>query len=173
MAHGRDEAFDPDDRPHDADARRLRCYVFRHQRQHQTLMKQAKAAAAADMAHDLAHQINNPLQSLTNILYLAEAGQMGGDAKELAAELSEHLQRLSVLAGRLLSLPAALNKADIPGQPTDAVIVQTLLQQVDKIRDEVGQRVVDHDVPVEVADLVSRGEAVGSARTGLPEPGVM
>ena len=112
MAHGREEAFDLDDVRMMQMLADFAAMSFRHQRQHQTLITQAKAAAAADMAHNLAHQINNPLQSLTNILYLAETGQMGGDAKELAVELSEHLQRLSVLAGRLLSLPAALNKAE-------------------------------------------------------------
>ncbi|MGC1297954.1 MAG: hypothetical protein WA869_23220 [Alloacidobacterium sp.] len=40
----------------------------RQQRQQKMLVEHASAAAAADMANDLAHKINNPLQSLTNIL---------------------------------------------------------------------------------------------------------
>ena len=55
----------------------------------------------------LAHQINNPLQSLMNLVYLASTGESGGDAKELAAELSDHLRRLSVLVSKLLALPGA------------------------------------------------------------------
>jgi len=45
------------------------------------------------------------LQSITNIVYLAGAGGIDGDAKTLAGELAEPIQRLSVLAARLLSLP--------------------------------------------------------------------
>ena len=33
------------------------------------------------MANDLAHKINNPLQSLTNVLYLAAEGYHGDEAK--------------------------------------------------------------------------------------------
>jgi hypothetical protein len=83
MAHERTEAFDGED---------LR-------------MMQVLADFAA-MANELAHQINNPLQSLTNLVYLASEGRSGGDAKMLGEELSEHIQRLSVLVKELLALPA-------------------------------------------------------------------
>jgi hypothetical protein len=68
-------------------------------------MNQASATAAAAMANDLAHQINNPLQSLTNLVYIAAEARSGGDAKALAVELSDHIQRLSVLVNKLLALP--------------------------------------------------------------------
>jgi nitrogen-specific signal transduction histidine kinase len=68
------------------------------------------------MANDLAHQINNPLQGLTNILYLASEGrdvqeqqgvQGAGDAKALAQLASGDLNRLSLLVKKLLALPFA------------------------------------------------------------------
>jgi two-component sensor histidine kinase len=74
------------------------------------LMEQAIHAAAAGMANELAHRINNPLQSITNILYLAGAGSIDGNAKTLAEELAEPIQRLSVLAAKLLSLPRAAHR---------------------------------------------------------------
>jgi nitrogen-specific signal transduction histidine kinase len=43
---------------------------IRQQRQQVKLLSQARASAAVAMANDLAHQINNPLQSLTNVLSL-------------------------------------------------------------------------------------------------------
>jgi hypothetical protein len=58
------------------------------------------------MANDLAHEINNPLQSLMNLVYVASAGNSGGDAKVLAEELSDHILRLSLLVGKLLQLPS-------------------------------------------------------------------
>ena len=86
--------------------------AMRHQRQQRSLLEQASATAAASMANDLAHKINNPLQSLTNLVYLAAAGKSDGDAKMLAGELSEHIQRLSVLVGELLALPGDAIRLD-------------------------------------------------------------
>jgi hypothetical protein len=105
MAHGRTEAFDGDDLRLMQVLADFAAMAVRHQRQQRTLMKQATAAAMAAMANDLAHKINNPLQSLTNLVYMAAEGVQGGDAKTLANELSEHLQRLTVLVGKLLELP--------------------------------------------------------------------
>ena len=82
----------------------------RQQRQQKLLMEQTKATAAAAMANDLAHRINNPLQSITNLVYLAAAGGVDTNAKGLAEELSEPIHRLSVLSAKLLALPTAANR---------------------------------------------------------------
>jgi nitrogen-specific signal transduction histidine kinase len=60
---------------------------------------------AAQMAHKLAHEINNPLQSMTNIAYLVEQGGTQPDAKMLGRELSKDIDRLSGLVREILSLP--------------------------------------------------------------------
>jgi signal transduction histidine kinase len=102
MAHGRTEAFDGED------ARMMQLLAdfaamgFRQQRQQRELMAQAKAAAAAAMANDLAHKINNPLQALTNQLYLANEAD-----SQLAHEMSGDLEKLSALVKELLALPLA------------------------------------------------------------------
>ncbi len=113
MAHGRAEAFDGND------VRMMQMLAdfvamgVRQQRQQKHLMEQAMLGAAAGMANELAHRINNPLQSITNLVYLAAGGGISGDARALAEELADPIQRLSVLAARLLSLPGAANR-----QPT-------------------------------------------------------
>lgn len=100
MAHGRREAFDGED------ARMMQLLAdfaamgFRHQRQQRELMEKERAAAAAAMANDLAHEINNPLQALTNQLYLAS----GRDSK-LAQEMSGDMGKLSALVKELLAIP--------------------------------------------------------------------
>ena len=48
---------------------------IRQQHQHERLVSQARASAAADMANDLAHQIDNQLQSLTNLPFLAQESE--------------------------------------------------------------------------------------------------
>jgi signal transduction histidine kinase len=110
VAHGRVEAFDGDDLRMMQVLANFAAMGVRQQRQQKLLMEQAIHAAAAGMANELAHRINNPLQSITNILYLAGAGSIDGDAKTLAEELAEPIQRLSVLAAKLLSLPKAAHR---------------------------------------------------------------
>jgi len=105
MAHDREEAFDGDDLRMMQVLADFAAMAIRHRDQQRALLKQASAKAAAAMADRLAHQINNPLQSITNILYLAGKGESGSEAKTLAEELSDHLQRLSGLVARLLALP--------------------------------------------------------------------
>jgi len=52
--------------------------AVRHQVQEEALRKQAADAATAAKTNELAHKINNPLQSMTNTVYLAEQRGRGG-----------------------------------------------------------------------------------------------
>jgi hypothetical protein len=105
MAHGRTEAFD------DEDARLMTMLAdfaamgYRQQKQQARIIVQERAAAAAQMANQLAHQINNPLQSITNTAYLFAEGGAEQDQKALGRDLSNEIHRLSGLVKKLLSLP--------------------------------------------------------------------
>jgi signal transduction histidine kinase len=105
MAHGRTEAFDQDDCRMMQVLADFAAMGVRQQRQQKMLMEQASAAAAAAMANDLAHKINNPLQSLTNILYLAAEGQSSEDATAVGKQALGDLEKLSALVKKLLALP--------------------------------------------------------------------
>lgn len=63
---------------------------IRQQRQHARLLSQARAFAAAAMAKELAHQINDPLQSLMNLLFLANKREGVGDEKLLPFHSSQN-----------------------------------------------------------------------------------
>jgi hypothetical protein len=105
MAHGRDEAFDLND------CRLMRVLAdfaatgVRQQRQQKLLIEQASATATAALANNLAHKINNPLQALTNLLYLAGEGHYGAEATALGHEAAGDLDKLSVLVRKLLEIP--------------------------------------------------------------------
>jgi hypothetical protein len=107
MAHGRTEAFDASDCRLMEMLSGFAAMAFRQQRLQAKLLLQAQATAAGAMANELAHQINNPLQCLTNILYLAECGAHGEEARVVGKVAAENLQRLSTLVARLLALPLA------------------------------------------------------------------
>jgi hypothetical protein len=105
MAHARDEAFDAEDLHVMEVLADFAAMGVRQLEQRKRLMLQATAAAAAAMAHELAHEINNPLQSITNLLYLARGGSEGDGERALALKLTDDVTRLNSLASRLLRLP--------------------------------------------------------------------
>ena len=105
MAHGRDQAFDAEDCRIMQTLADFAGMAMRQQRQQRQLVEQEGAKAAAAMANRLAHRINNPLQSLTNILYMAAEGYSDLDAKTLGQQASADLHRLSVTVQQLLALP--------------------------------------------------------------------
>ena len=106
MAHTRDQAFDLEDCRLMQTIADFAALGIRQQKQHQLLLEQAGASAAASMANQLAHKINNPLQSLTNLLYLASEGH-APDAQTLGRQALAELQMLSSLVSQLLALPVA------------------------------------------------------------------
>lgn len=104
LAHQREQAFDPGDIHIIEVLADFAAIGVRHLRQQKLLMEQAGLVAEAAMANRLAHQINNPLQGLTNILFLAETGHYGESAMTVGREASGDLQRLASLVRELLSL---------------------------------------------------------------------
>lgn len=105
MAHGRSEAFDKSDGQMMQVLADLAAMAARHHRQQYALLQQAKAAGAAAVANKLAHRINNPLQSLMNVAYLAAEGKSDQDAKALGRTISADLQRLSTAVTESLTPP--------------------------------------------------------------------
>lgn len=77
--------------------------MVRHQHQEKLLHESEKARAAAEMAHKLAHRINNPLQSLANAIYLA---QHSTENTEYLAQAEAELRSLASQVALLLANPA-------------------------------------------------------------------
>jgi hypothetical protein len=105
MAHGRTEVFNADDQRVMQVLADFAAVGVRQQKQQKLAVEQAGAAAAAAMANELAHKINNPLQGLTNILYLAAEGYSFSDAKSVGEQAAGDLEKLSSLVRELLALP--------------------------------------------------------------------
>jgi GAF domain-containing protein len=110
ISHSQTEAFDSDDLHLMQILANFAAMGIRQQRQQARLLAQTRAAAAAAMANDLAHQINNPLQGLTNMLYLARQSEGVGDERSLALKLEADFSRLSRLVKDLLDLPSRSQK---------------------------------------------------------------
>jgi hypothetical protein len=76
--------------------------IIRQQKLDEKARQVAKAEASADRAHKIAHQINNPLQSLTNTLFLASQG--GPKTATYIRVAVEELTALSERVKKLLAL---------------------------------------------------------------------
>jgi signal transduction histidine kinase len=111
MAHGRSEAFDENDARLMTMLADFAAMAYRQQKQQALIIAQERIAAAAQMANRLAHEINNPLQSMTNAAFLVAEGISDCDTKALGRELSKDIRRLSSLVNELLSLPFSIPPA--------------------------------------------------------------
>jgi PAS domain S-box-containing protein len=69
----------------------------------EALRKSEQLAVAGRLAASIAHEINNPLEAVTNLLYLAAMdGNISGNSRHLLEEADRELRRLSHIAARSL-----------------------------------------------------------------------
>ena len=74
--------------------------ILRHQYQAELLREADRAVAVAETAHKIAHRINNPLQSLTNTIYLARHSKV--DVVEQLVQAEKDVTALSDEVAKLL-----------------------------------------------------------------------
>lgn len=60
-------------------------------------------AATGKLAHAIAHEINNPLEALTNLIYLAQSGVSEADLQSYLASASRELDRIGRITRQSLS----------------------------------------------------------------------
>jgi PAS domain S-box-containing protein len=86
------------------------------------LINSERLAAAGRMANTLAHEINNPLEALTNIFYLLQTCDLTPQAQELIAVAARELDRVGHITRSTLSFYRKL-----PGRTLD---LRALLEEV-------------------------------------------
>lgn len=103
VSHTNREAFDIEDYQLLRGLADFAAIAVRHRAQQEELVQRERTAAAAALANQLAHQINNPLQGVMNALFLAAQCEAGSRPYVLEAERS--LEDLSRLVRTSLALP--------------------------------------------------------------------
>lgn len=89
------------------------------QRQDEALRKLEKQAAVGQLASAIAHEINNPLESITNLLYLIRQSESMLDVQEYAGLAQEELGRVAAITLQTLrfhrqqSRPAEIDMAEL------------------------------------------------------------
>jgi PAS domain S-box-containing protein len=85
------------------------------------LMQTEKLAAVGRLASSIAHEINNPLESVTNLLYLARETAISTQTREYLTLADRELRRVSVIANQTLrfhkqsSRPQSITCEDLIG----------------------------------------------------------
>jgi PAS domain S-box-containing protein len=95
--------------------------VTESKRAEQALMQTEKLAAVGRLASSIAHEINNPLESVTNLLYLARETSWNPETREYLEIADRELRRVSVIANQTLrfhkqsSKPQLITSNDLIG----------------------------------------------------------
>lgn len=109
VSHGSKQTFDFSDFTTLQGLADFAAIAVRHHGQQEVLREKEKLAAFGAAAHCLAHDINNPLQALTNILYLARHSSTEG-AMYLEQATGE-LDRLSEMVRKILARDPIVREA--------------------------------------------------------------
>jgi two-component system CheB/CheR fusion protein len=88
------------------------------------LIQAEKLAIASRLAASIAHEINNPLEAITNLLYLASTGDDAAVAKSYAAQALEEIGRVSHITQQTLKF---YRQATAPSSVQIAEILDSLL----------------------------------------------
>ena len=79
-----------------------RLRLLENERAAAALMQTEKLAAVGRLAASMAHGINNPLEAVTNLLYLAREQSEDGEVREWLMLAEQELRRVSVIANQTL-----------------------------------------------------------------------
>jgi len=88
----------------------IRDHLARRRKTEEALLRSEKLAVAGRLAASIAHEINNPLESVTNLLYLIGTCSNLDEAKIYAATATDELARVSEIAIHTLKFFRQLGK---------------------------------------------------------------
>lgn len=80
--------------------------VTEAKRTERTLMQTEKIAAVGRLASSLAHEINNPLEAVTNLLYLGRKSEKPSEIHGYLDTAERELRRVAVITNQTLRFPS-------------------------------------------------------------------
>jgi PAS domain S-box-containing protein len=128
----------------DSDGRPVRALgvamdVTERRRKDEALRKSEKLAAAGRLAATIAHEINNPLEAVTNLLFLLRT-EVSGEGRPLLETAEKELQRVAAIARKTLGFyrePAAPVQVNVPAMLEEVIAIfngKFAAQQIDIVR---------------------------------------
>ncbi|WP_162601926.1 ATP-binding protein [Occallatibacter savannae] len=76
--------------------------ITERRRAQEALRQSEKLAAVGRLASSIAHEINNPLEAVTNLVYLARAGAVSPETASLLDQADKELRRVSLITTETL-----------------------------------------------------------------------
>ena len=98
--------------------------VTERKKTEEALVQSEKLAAVGRLASSIAHEINNPLESVTNLMYLAQHAPISTDAKHYLGMAEVELRRVSAIANQTLRF---YRQATNPKPVTPAELIDSTL----------------------------------------------
>lgn len=93
-------------------------------RSEQILLQSEKLNAVGRLASSIAHEINNPLEAVTNLIYLAQRAAVNPETKEHLATAEIELRRVSAIANQTLQFH---RQSTNPGPITASSLIDATL----------------------------------------------
>jgi signal transduction histidine kinase len=152
----------------------IRDQILQYARAQEALLRSEKLAVTGRLAASIAHEINNPLEAITNLLYLMRGDVLEQDRKMLLAEAEQELARVTEITKQTLRFyrePAQPMSTDV-GQVVDSVLKlygsRIRASKVTAHANVVGDPPIVLSTPGELRQVVANliGNAIDAMRSG-------
>ncbi len=140
------------------------------------LMRAEKLAAAGKLAASIAHEVNNPLEGLINVLYLASESTDLAEVQPWLAQAQSEVNRLSHITRRTLGFyrestqPAAYRPADVMEQVLAFYVPEAMSKNV-QLQAQIRTQQETFGVPGELRQVLSN--LIANSLDAMPEGGVI
>lgn len=99
--------------------------ITERRRTQEALRQSEKLAAVGRLASSIAHEINNPLEAVTNLVYLARSGDVSPDTASLLDQADRELRRVSLITTETLRFHRQTSRRSLTdlAQLLDSILV--------------------------------------------------
>ena len=92
---------------------------------YEAMLRAEKLAVAGRLAATVAHEINNPLEVIANMLYLISLSETAEEARRLAVSALDELMRISLIAQSALKFHRPRGECEDPDPPVADVFLES------------------------------------------------
>ncbi len=140
------------------------------------LMRAEKLAAAGKLAASIAHEVNNPLEGITNMLYLAGLSKDLTEAQQWLSQAQSEVNRLSHITRRTLGFyrestqPVSYRPADVMEEVLSFYVPEAQMKNV-QLQSQIRTQQETYGIPGELRQVLSN--LLANSLDAMPEGGVI